>query len=73
MNQRIPGAIHFDLNDICDHDSEYPFMLPSQNQFNQQMHELDIRPDDIIVVYDYNRPMPISPRASWMLRAFGAE
>lgn len=37
------------------------------------MQELDIRPDDIIVVYDYNRPMPISPRASWMLRAYGAE
>jgi 3-mercaptopyruvate sulfurtransferase SseA len=37
------------------------------------MRELDIRPDDIIVVYDYNRPMPISPRASWMFRAFGAQ
>ena len=37
------------------------------------MKELDIRKDDIIVVYDYNLPMPISPRASWMLRAFGAE
>ena len=37
------------------------------------MRELDIRPDDIIVVYDSNRPMPISPRASWMLRAFGAQ
>lgn len=37
------------------------------------MNELDIRPDDIIVVYDYNKPMPIAHRASWMLRAFGAK
>ena len=30
LNQRIPGAIHLDLNEICDHESKYPFMLPNE-------------------------------------------
>ena len=36
------------------------------------MEELDVRVDDTIVCYD-SRDIFTSPRASWMLRAYGAK
>ena len=46
-------------------------MIPSQDYFIHKMKELDIRIDDLIVVYD-KTGMTSAPRAFWMFKAFGA-
>ena len=46
-------------------------MLPSQQQFRSQMKELDIRKNDIIVVYDKLNNMS-AMRVYWQFLVFGA-
>ena len=46
-------------------------MLPDEEAFNRKMAELDVRIDDDIVCYD-SMGMLTAPRASWMMRAYGA-
>lgn len=47
-------------------------MLPSDEEFQKVMKELDIRKDDIIVCYDEVNHL-FACRVAWMLRAFGAK
>ena len=48
----IPGAVLFEIDKIADRSSELPHMLPSPEQFAQQVGALGIRETDTIVVYD---------------------
>ena len=47
-------------------------MLPDEDSFRYHMEKLDVRIDDTIVCYD-KLNMLAAPRASWMLRAYGAK
>lgn len=47
-------------------------MLPDVESFKYQMEKLDIRKEDTIVCYD-SANMLAAPRASWMMRIFGAK
>lgn len=47
-------------------------MLPDEASFRKHMEQLDVRIDDTIVCYD-SVNMLASPRASWMMRAYGAK
>ena len=47
-------------------------MLPDEEAFNRKMKELDVRVADDIVCYD-SMGMLTAPRASWMMRAYGAK
>ena len=43
----IPGAVHFDIEEISDRSSPLPHMMPTPEQFAHQMGELrHRRPDD---------------------------
>ncbi|KAJ5895659.1 Thiosulfate sulfurtransferase TUM1, partial [Penicillium taxi] len=69
---RIPSARFFDLDAVKDHDSPYPHMLPTCEEFAEAMSELGIRRDDEIVVYDTAEAGIFSaPRVGWTLRVFG--
>lgn len=46
-------------------------MLPSNDHFIKLMKEMDVRKNDIIVVYDKYRNIS-APRNYWMLKTFGA-
>ena len=46
-------------------------MLADEEAFNRKMGELDVRIDDTSVCYD-SMGMLTAPRASWMMRAYGA-
>jgi thiosulfate/3-mercaptopyruvate sulfurtransferase len=67
----IPGAIFFDIDELSDHSTPLPHMLPSAEAFSQAMSSLGIGDQMSIVVYEQVGVFS-APRARWMLRAFGA-
>jgi thiosulfate/3-mercaptopyruvate sulfurtransferase len=67
----IPGALRFDFdNEIKDHTTSLPHMMPTPEFFTEEMQKLGINEDSAIVVYD-NVGIYSSPRAWWMFRAMG--
>jgi len=66
----IPGAVFFDIDDICDHSSALPHMLPDPATIARAAGALGIGDGTRVVVYDAHGLMS-APRAWWMLRAFG--
>eukprot|EP01068_Selenidium_serpulae_P017840 Selendium_serpulae@DN6412_c1_g3_i2.p1 len=74
---RIPGAVQFQLNVICDDASPYPNMLPSVSKMNKWLDSVEeshgVRPNpsaDDFVVYDMLGAFG-GPRVWWTLRGFG--
>jgi thiosulfate/3-mercaptopyruvate sulfurtransferase len=67
----IPGAAFFDIDEIGDHDSAFPHMLPPAHKFASRMQTLGIGDGNRIIVYD-NSPLHSAARAWFMLRAYGA-
>jgi len=68
----IPGARFFDIDEISDHATTLPHMLPTSESFSASMSALGISDDSIIVVYEQEGVFS-APRAWWMLRVFGAQ
>ncbi|HLF98585.1 MAG TPA: 3-mercaptopyruvate sulfurtransferase [Methylococcaceae bacterium] len=66
----IPGAQFFDVDEIADHATSLPHMLPSPQEFAQAAGKLGIGDDTWVVVYDNNHYLA-SARVWWMLRVFG--
>jgi thiosulfate/3-mercaptopyruvate sulfurtransferase len=70
--KRIPGARFFDLDDVKDHDSPYPHMLPTCAQFAESMSTMGLRKDDELVVFDTEELGLFSaPRVAWTMRVYG--
>jgi thiosulfate/3-mercaptopyruvate sulfurtransferase len=70
--QHIPGAVFFDIEELSDHSTPLPHMLPSASAFAQSMNALGISSDATIVVYEQHGVFS-APRAWWMLQVFGAQ
>ncbi|KAJ5747303.1 Rhodanese-like protein [Penicillium nucicola] len=71
-SKHIPGSVFFDMDSIKDKESEYLMMLPTSTQFAEYMTKLNIRPDDVLVIYDaFETGLYSSPRVAWMCRHFG--
>jgi thiosulfate/3-mercaptopyruvate sulfurtransferase len=68
LQQHIPGAAFFSIEDISDHGSPYAHMLPSAEKFAQKVGGLGIDNDTRVVVYDANY---VSARVWWMFCVFG--
>jgi thiosulfate/3-mercaptopyruvate sulfurtransferase len=71
LARHIPGAVHFDIEEISDRSSPLPHMMPAPEQFARQMGELGIGDKMRIVVYD-GAGLFAAPRVWWMLKTFGA-
>lgn len=67
----IPGAVFFDIDELSDHSTPLPHMLPSAEAFSQAMSSLGIADQMTIIVYEQEGVFS-APRAWWMLRTFGA-
>lgn len=63
----IPGAVFFDINGICDPDTDLPHMLPAPEAFAKAAGELGLRREATIVVYDAHG-IYSAPRVWWTLR-----
>jgi thiosulfate/3-mercaptopyruvate sulfurtransferase len=68
----IPGAIRFDIDEIADHSTDLPHMLPSPEDFAVAVGKLGIGDQDTIVAYD-GHGMFSSPRVWFTFRLFGAD
>jgi thiosulfate/3-mercaptopyruvate sulfurtransferase len=67
----IPGAGFLDLLDeLSDQTSQYRFMVPPAEQFEEVMASHGVRDDTRIVLYD-SRDSAWAARVWWMLRAYG--
>ncbi len=71
MASRIPGAVYFDIDGICDPASDLPHMLPTPQKFAELVSALGLSDTDRIVVYD-GPGVFSAARAWWMLRTMGA-
>ena len=70
--EHIPGAVFFDIDELSDHSTDLPHMLPSADIFSRQMEQLGLSESAPIVVYE-QESVYSAPRAWWMLRTFGAQ
>lgn len=70
MERRIPGAVFFDIDDICDSETDLPHMLPSTVKFASRMKKLGIGSGCRVVVYD-TLGLFSAARVWWMLRVMG--
>lgn len=66
----IPGAVFFDIDEICDTDSKLPHMLPSQEKFASRARKLGLGDGNRIIVYD-GAGIFSAARVWWMFRAMG--
>jgi thiosulfate/3-mercaptopyruvate sulfurtransferase len=69
--RHIPGAVFFDIDELSDHATGLPHMLPAPEVFAQSMAALGVSDAKTIVVYE-QEGVYSAPRAWWMLRSFGA-
>jgi len=67
----IPGAVFFDISDICDENNDLPHMLPSPEKFASRVRKLGLGDGNSIVVYDANGGFSAAARVWWMFRVFG--
>lgn len=71
LQAHIPGARFLDIDEISDHSSPAPHMLPGAADFGAAMERLGIPRSGRIVVYD-NSPIHTAARGWFTLRHFGA-
>jgi thiosulfate/3-mercaptopyruvate sulfurtransferase len=72
LAKHIPGAIFFDIDELSDHGTPLPHMLPSPENFSRSMSALGVSDKSTIVVYEEDAVFS-APRAWWTLRTFGAQ
>lgn len=72
QESRIANLVFFDLDGVCDPNSKYPHMLPSQKLFNLSVGKLGIGKSDTVLVYD-RQGVFSGPRAAWTFSLFGHE
>ncbi|WP_439153058.1 sulfurtransferase [Winogradskyella sp.] len=70
-SQRIPNSRFFDIKQkFSDTSAEFPSMLPSIEQFQNEAQALGINNDSAVVVYD-DKGIYSSPRVWWLFKIFG--
>jgi thiosulfate/3-mercaptopyruvate sulfurtransferase len=68
----IPGAVRFDIDEIADHSTDLPHMLPSTADFAAAAGKLGVSDRDTIIAYD-GHGIFSSPRVWFTFRLFGAD
>jgi thiosulfate/3-mercaptopyruvate sulfurtransferase len=72
LDKHIPGALFFDIEELSDHGTPLPHMLPTPEDFFRSMSALGVGNNMTIVVYEQESVFS-APRAWWTLRTFGAQ
>lgn len=67
----IPGAVFFNIDEICDTTSPYPHMLPAPEKFSSRVRRLGLGDGNRIVVYDGGGQAKSAARVWWMFKVFG--
>lgn len=67
----IGNAQYFDVDDISDHTSDLPHMLPTPEDFAKAVEALGISNDTDVIIYGQQNIAMGPARAWWMFRIFG--
>ncbi|KAA5805211.1 sulfurtransferase [Alkalicaulis satelles] len=70
--RRLPGAIFFDIDQVCDPTSPLPHMAPGSAVFARWLAANGLNGDGRFIVYDQNG-YAASARVWWTLRRFGCD
>jgi thiosulfate/3-mercaptopyruvate sulfurtransferase len=68
--KHVPTAQFFDIDQTSDRASSLPHMLPSADQFQQQMRDLGINQNSHVIAYDA-AGLFSAARCWWMFKVFG--
>ncbi len=68
--QHIPGARHFDIDDVADTTVDLPHMLPPPEKFSSRVRRLGLGDGHRVICYDQNGFLA-SARVWWMFRVMG--
>jgi thiosulfate/3-mercaptopyruvate sulfurtransferase len=69
--EHIPGAVFFDVDEIADHTSPLPHMMPDATRFARGAAKLGLGNGNRIIVYDRVGGGSAAARVWFMFRAFG--
>ena len=72
LEEHIPGAIFFDIDEIADTKSNLPHMLPPPEKFSSRMRSMGIGDGSRIVIYD-SAGLYSAARVWWTFRVMGVE
>ncbi len=72
LAQHIPGAVFFDIDELSDHATPLPHMLPTADKFAGKLSAMGVSSEATLVIYEQVSVFS-APRAWWMLRTFGAK
>ena len=67
----IPGAVHVDIDDVCDRETPIVHQLPPAEQFARQIGAKGIGNGHRVIVYDRSTYYCAAARVWWMFRVFG--
>ncbi|CAF0883366.1 unnamed protein product [Didymodactylos carnosus] len=70
--KRIKGARFFDIDEVSDHSTDLPHMLPSVEQFSSYASQQGINEQDSIIIYD-TKGLLSSARVWFTFRVFGID
>ncbi len=71
QHKRIGNAVFFDIDQVADHNSSLPHMLPSAADFEEMVSAMGISNDSRIIVYG-QAGLALGPaRVWWMFKIFG--
>lgn len=70
LQEHIPGALFFDIDDLSDTDSSLPHMLPSPEKFASRMRKMGIGDGNRVIAYD-TVGLFSAARAWWMFQVMG--
>lgn len=71
LSGHVPGAVRLDIDQVRDHASPLPHMLPSADDFAAAAGAIGVSESMRIVVYD-GMGLFSAPRVRWMFKVFGA-
>jgi thiosulfate/3-mercaptopyruvate sulfurtransferase len=72
LDEHIPGALFFDIDEIADTRSSLPHMLPPPEKFSSRMRSMGVGDGSRIVVYD-SKGIFSAARVWWTFRVMGVE
>ncbi|MGH6865645.1 MAG: 3-mercaptopyruvate sulfurtransferase [Methyloceanibacter sp.] len=72
LEEHIPGAVFFDIDEIADTKNKLPHMLPPPEKFSSRMRSMGIGDGSRIVVYD-RHGLYSAARVWWTFRVMGVK
>ncbi len=69
--EHIPGAVFFDINEVCASGTNLPHMIPEPEKFSSMVRKMGLGDGNHIIIYDQSGGHMAAARVWWMFRLFG--